>query len=58
MTELLMNNELERIWTEVVMTKFLLPSQHLPRGTGENHEKTWSGQLVSKPRFESGKSLK
>jgi hypothetical protein len=40
-----MNNELERVWKEVVVAKFKILFQHLPGGTEENHEKlkdSWS----------------
>jgi hypothetical protein len=40
-----MNNELERIWKEVVMVEFKVLSQHVPGGTEEDHEKpqdSWS----------------
>jgi hypothetical protein len=53
---MIVNNELKRMWKEVVMAKFKVLSQHLPVGTEENHEKPQSGQPVSGPRFEPGTS--
>jgi hypothetical protein len=40
-----MNNELEMMWKEVVMTKFKvhLLSRHFPGGTEENNENIQSG---------------
>jgi hypothetical protein len=38
-----MNNELERIWKEVVMVYFSILSLHLPGGVEENHENRYSG---------------
>jgi hypothetical protein len=37
-TGCLMNNELERMWREVVMAKHKVLSGNLPGGTEENHE--------------------
>jgi hypothetical protein len=49
-----MNNELEGIWNEAVVTLFRVLSWYLPRGTAEFHEKPQSGCPVSEPRFEPG----
>jgi hypothetical protein len=38
-----MSNELEGIWTEVVVAEFKVLSRHLPGGTDEKHEKRQSG---------------
>jgi hypothetical protein len=33
-----MNNELERVWMEVVVVYFMVISQHLPGSTEEHHK--------------------
>jgi hypothetical protein len=38
-----MNDELERIWKEVVMAKLNVHVHHLPVGTEENYEMSESG---------------
>lgn len=38
-----MNNELEAVCKEVVITQFGELSQHLPTGTNEKHEKRIAG---------------
>jgi hypothetical protein len=38
-----MNNELERMWKEVVVASFKVLAWHLHEGTEENHEKPQSG---------------
>jgi hypothetical protein len=43
---------LEGVWQEAVMAQFKVLSQHLPVGTEENHEKSQSGLLVPRLRFE------
>jgi hypothetical protein len=48
-----MNNELEKMWKEVVMAYFKILSEHLPEGTEENHVKPQSGYLVPGPRFDN-----
>jgi hypothetical protein len=53
---MIVNNELERMWKEAVVAKFMVLSRHLPGGTKENHEKPQSGQPVSGPRIEHGTS--
>jgi hypothetical protein len=35
-----MNNELERMWREAVMTEFKVLFQHFPEGTEESHKKS------------------
>jgi hypothetical protein len=52
MIELLMNNELERIWKESVVASFKVLSRRLPGGSEENHEKIYAGWPVCEPRFE------
>jgi hypothetical protein len=34
----MLNNELERMWKEAVISKFKVLSLHLPGGTKENHK--------------------
>jgi len=46
------NNKMERIWQEALMTKFKLLSWCLTGGTAENYGKSQSGYLVLQPRFE------
>jgi hypothetical protein len=38
-----MNNELERIWKEVVMAWFKVLFKHLPGETEENHDSWYQG---------------
>jgi hypothetical protein len=47
---MIMNDELERTCKEVVTEYFKVPSQHFPGGTGTNHEKPQSGELISGSR--------
>jgi hypothetical protein len=49
-----MNNELKRIWKEVIMASFEVLFQHLPGGTEKNHKKLQSGQPVPEPRLSPG----
>jgi hypothetical protein len=42
----MINNELERIWKEVVVAYFEVLSQHLPGGGWKSHEKDQSGLSV------------
>jgi hypothetical protein len=44
----LMNNELERMCKEAVMTYFKVISWHSPRGTDENHEKPVKSSIPAK----------
>jgi hypothetical protein len=44
--------ELERIWKEAVVAKFMVVSRHLPEGTEENHEQI----SIFGPGFETGSS--
>jgi hypothetical protein len=47
------NDELKRMWKEVIMTGFKELTQHLPHGTKENHKKRCqSEEPVLGPRFE------
>jgi hypothetical protein len=46
-----MNDELERMWEEVVVNYFKALSRHSPGRTEENHEKP-SGYSMSRPRSE------
>jgi hypothetical protein len=46
-----MNDELERIWKEVVMAQFMILSQNLLGGTEETHERLQSWWPVSGLRF-------
>jgi hypothetical protein len=50
-----MNNELEWIWNETVVTKFKVLSRDLSEGTEKNH-KPRSGKQVSGSRLEPGTS--
>jgi hypothetical protein len=34
---MIVNNESERMWKEVIVAQFKEPSQNLPGGTEENH---------------------
>jgi hypothetical protein len=38
-----MNEEVERTWTEVVVSYFKVPSQNLSGGTMEKHEQPQTG---------------
>jgi hypothetical protein len=55
-----MNDELGRIWKEVIMAKVKVLSQHLHGGTEENHEKPqyspFSGQdfIPEHPEYKGG----
>jgi hypothetical protein len=50
------NNEMERMWKEVVLAKFKLSLPILTEKTEESHEKPHSRQLVFWPLFEVGTS--
>jgi hypothetical protein len=49
---LLVNDELNRMWKEVVIGVFKALSWHFPGGTEKNHNKSQSGYPVSRTRFE------
>jgi hypothetical protein len=44
---MIVNDELERMWKEVVVACFKVLPQHLPEGTEENHSKI--GRMYSVP---------
>jgi len=47
------NDEMERMWKELVAACFEILSLHLPGVTQGDHEEPQSGQPVSRPRFET-----
>jgi hypothetical protein len=57
-----MNNELERVWKEAIVTYFKILPRHLTGGTEENHGKPQSQDIRSPdcdlnpgpPEYESG----
>jgi len=40
------NNELERVWKEGVMTRYVVSFRYLPRGILKNHKNPQSVRLV------------
>jgi hypothetical protein len=51
-----MNNELERIRKEWLRSNFRYCTRNLHGGTGENHERFQSKEILSGPRFQLGTS--
>jgi hypothetical protein len=51
-----MNDEMERICKEAIMTYYKALSRDLPGGTEENRETLQSGSPVSRKIFEAGTS--
>jgi hypothetical protein len=46
-----LNDEIERMWKEMVVSLSKVISRHLHAETEENHEKPQSGQPASRPKL-------